>query len=154
MPNESPNNLTHLGKFELLEKIGEGGMDALYRAKQISLQRIVALKVLPPRLASDKTCIESFRREARGGARLFHPNIIPVFDAGEAEGHYHYAMKFVRGKTLFRWVQKDGKLTETTVLEIGKHFASASDDKTVKLWKLAEPSPFDQKAEKSSRLGC
>jgi hypothetical protein len=119
LPTTQPEELKKLGGFEILEKIGEGGMGAVYRAKQISLQRIVALKVLPPRLASDAAYIESFRREARAAARLFHPNIIPVFDAGEAEGHYYYAMEFVRGKTLFRWVQKDGKLNETTALEIG-----------------------------------
>jgi serine/threonine protein kinase len=118
-PTTQPESLKKLGGFEILEKIGEGGMGAVYRAKQISLQRIVALKVLPPRLASDAAYIESFRREARAAARLFHPNIIPVFDAGEAEGHFYYAMEFVRGKTLFRWVQKDGKLNEITVLEIG-----------------------------------
>src|SRR2546426_1780780 len=121
MPVESHDagtNRTQLGGFEILEKIGEGGMGVVYRARQTSLDRIVALKILTPRLASDKNYVESFRREAQAAARLFHPNIIPVYDAGEADGLFYYAMEFVHGRTVYRWVQKQGHLAEKTVVEI------------------------------------
>jgi len=109
---------TQLGGFAIREKIGEGGMGVVYRARQTSLDRVVALKILHPRLAADKHYIESFRREAHAAARLLHPNIIPIYDAGEADGMYYYAMEFVQGRTLYRWVQMQGHLAEKTVLDI------------------------------------
>jgi WD40 repeat protein len=121
MPVETHDKDTHLsslGGFAIREKIGEGGMGVVYRARQTSLDRVVALKILHPRLAADKNYIESFRREAQAAARLLHPNIIPVYDAGEADGLYYYAMEFVQGRTLHRWVQKQGHLAEKTVLDI------------------------------------
>jgi serine/threonine protein kinase len=115
---DTDTNRTQLGGFAIREKIGEGGMGVVYRARQTSLDRVVALKILHPRLAADKNYIESFRREAQAAARLLHPNIIPVYDAGEADGLYYYAMEFVHGRTLYRWVQKQGHLAEKTVLDI------------------------------------
>lgn len=116
--HDKDTDRTQLGGFAIREKIGEGGMGVVYRARQTSLDRVVALKILHPRLAADKNYIESFRREAQAAARLLHPNIIPVYDAGEADGLYYYAMEFVHGRTLYRWVQKQGHLAEKTVLDI------------------------------------
>jgi hypothetical protein len=125
--NQSTSNASEtirLGGFEILDKIAEGGMGTVYRARQTSLNRIVAVKFLNPRIAADTEYIESFRREAQAAARLQHPNIVSVIDAGEDGGLYFYAMEIVGGKTLFRWVQRDGALTEPTVIGIGVCVAS------------------------------
>ncbi len=88
-----------LGGYELLERVGSGGMGAVYKARQISLNRIVALKVLPQRLARDKDFIVRFYREARAVARFSHPNIVSGFDVGEADGYHYLAMEFVEGSS-------------------------------------------------------
>ncbi len=123
-PTANTSETVRLGGFEILDKIGEGGMGTVYRARQTSLNRIVAVKFLSPRLAADAEYIEGFRREAQAAARLQHPNIVSVIDAGEDGGLYFYAMEIVGGKTLFRWVQRDGALTEPTVIGIGVCAAS------------------------------
>jgi serine/threonine-protein kinase len=125
MSSDASNNPSRIGSFEVLEKIGEGGMGVVYRAKQTSLDRLVALKVLNVRLASDEKYLDSFRREARAAARLSHSNIISVYDAGEADGYFYYAMEFISGETLAQWVRRDGALPETTALEIALCVATA-----------------------------
>ena len=114
-----------LGGFELLEKIAEGGMGAVYRARQLSLNRVVAVKILTQNLAADVEYVGSFQREAQSAARLHHPNLISVFSAGEHEGLQFYAMEYVRGLTLYKWVQSQGALSERVAVEIGICVASA-----------------------------
>ncbi|MCO6438361.1 MAG: protein kinase [Phycisphaerae bacterium] len=89
-----------LGDFEIQEEIGRGGMGVVYRARQVSLSREVALKVLPPSLGDSGSSARRFRNEAKAVARLRHPNIVPVYAQGECEGHLFYAMELVRGKSL------------------------------------------------------
>lgn len=89
-----------LDGYRILERIGRGGMGTVYRAEQLSLHREVALKVLPPELGRDATFRERFLREARAAAQLNHPNIVQVYDAGEADGLLFYAMEFVPGGTI------------------------------------------------------
>jgi len=86
-----------LGGYELLERIATGGMGAVYKARQKSLNRIVALKVLPQRLARDMDFIARFYREARAVARFNHPNIVSGYEVGEADGYHYLAMEFVDG---------------------------------------------------------
>jgi WD40 repeat protein/serine/threonine protein kinase len=119
------DNLAKLGGFEILELVGQGGMGKVYRARQLSLDRIVALKVLTPQLAADPKYTDSFLREARSAARLQHPNIVGVFDAGKADGMFYYVMEFVSGETLDRWVRRDGALPESTALGVGVCIANA-----------------------------
>src|SRR5471032_634496 len=114
-----------LGDFELLAKVGEGGMGAVYKARQISLDRIVALKVLPRRLAQDQVYIGRFLREARAMARLNHNNIIAGFDVTFSDGYYYCVMEFVDGFTLRDWIKKQRRVPETDVLRIGATMASA-----------------------------
>jgi WD40 repeat protein len=121
----SSENLARLGGFEILDKLGEGGMGAVYRARQTSLDRVVALKVLSPRLTGDAKYLESFLHEARAAARLQHSNIVAVFDAGKADDLYYYAMELVPGRTLHEWVQRDGALSEAAALDIGLGVARA-----------------------------
>lgn len=89
-----------LGDFEVFEEVGRGGMGIVYRARQVSLNRLVALKVLPPALQRRPSSLARFRREAHAVARLKHPNIVPVYAQGEHEGCLFYAMEFVEGVSL------------------------------------------------------
>jgi serine/threonine protein kinase/WD40 repeat protein len=89
-----------LGDYRVLREVGRGGMGVVYEAQQEALGRRVALKVLPPALAADPTCLGRFRREARAAARLHHSNIVPVFDVGECHGVHYYAMQFIEGHGL------------------------------------------------------
>jgi serine/threonine protein kinase len=101
-------------------------MAVVYRAKQLSLGRRVALKVLNPRLAADLTFRERFRREGALVAALDHPNVIPVYDFGEADGRLYLAMRLVDGVTLAdRMI--DAPLSATEALDVIKHVASALD---------------------------
>lgn len=96
---------THLDDFELLEEIGRGGMGLVFRARQGSLDREVAVKVLPPALASTRLRLERFRREAFAVSKLQHPGVVPILSYGEADGIVYYAMELVEGPSLARVLQ-------------------------------------------------
>ncbi len=89
-----------LPQFEILEMLGRGGMGVVYKARQLNLDRVVALKILPPVDAMSADFIERFRREARSLGKLSHPNIVAVHDFGESNGLYYFAMEFVDGVNL------------------------------------------------------
>src|SRR6478609_446054 len=86
-----------IGDYRIDAVIGQGGMATVYRAEQLALGRDVALKVLAPELAEDETFRDRFLQESRTTARLEHPHIVPVFDAGEADGLLYLAMRYVPG---------------------------------------------------------
>src|SRR5215471_15074317 len=90
----------HFPQLEILELRGQGGMGAVYKARQVILDRLVALKVLPPESGRDPAFAERFRREARALARLNHPHIVAVYDFGETDGFYYFLMEFVDGVNL------------------------------------------------------
>jgi serine/threonine protein kinase/WD40 repeat protein len=92
--------LRQLGDFRILREIGQGGMGIVYEARQESLGRQVALKVLPPAISSREVLRERFQREARAAARLHHTNIVPIFGVGEDQGVLYYAMQFIQGQGL------------------------------------------------------
>ena len=100
-----------LGGFEILEEIGRGGMAVVYRARQVELDRLVALKVLRPGLALEGRHVDRFRREALAIARLQHPHIVQVFAVGEDEGYHWLAMELVDGVHLGRALESlpDGR---------------------------------------------
>jgi len=107
----------HFPQLEVLELIGRGGMGAVYKARQPSLDRLVALKILPPGVAADAGFAERFTREARALPRLSHPNIVAVYDFGQAAGMPFFLMEYVDGPNL-REVQRGGKLTPPEALQI------------------------------------
>ncbi|HYG78468.1 MAG TPA: protein kinase [Planctomycetota bacterium] len=113
-----------IANFELIERIGQGGMGTVFKARQISMDRVVALKVLPPSLARQKKFIERFVREARASARLNHPNIVNGIDVGHDNGLYYFAMEFVEGENLKDSIKKS-RLSEERVIEIGRAIALA-----------------------------
>src|SRR5262245_3497277 len=88
---------SRLPQLEVLEVLGCGGMGAVYKARQVKLDRLVALKVLPPAVASSAGFAERFAREARALARLNHPNIVAVHDFGDCSGLYYLVMEYVEG---------------------------------------------------------
>ncbi len=116
-----------LGKYELISKIGQGGMGAVYKARQESMNRVVALKVLPRSLAGNKEFIARFLREARAAGRLSHPNIVAGIDAGFAEGYYYFAMEFVEGESLGERLVRDGVVPETEAALFCAQVAKALD---------------------------
>jgi serine/threonine protein kinase/tetratricopeptide (TPR) repeat protein len=89
-----------IGDYRIAREIGRGGMGVVYEAHQISLNRRVALKILPFAAVLDQRQIARFRNEAQAAAQLHHPNIVPVFAVGQENGVYYYAMQYIEGKTL------------------------------------------------------
>jgi serine/threonine-protein kinase len=101
------------GKYELLGRLGEGGMGAVYRASRVHIGDEVAVKVLHSKLVNDETLIERFRREARAAAQLHHPNVVTIHDYGEArgpEGFAYIVMELVRGLSLRDLLRREGRL--------------------------------------------
>ena len=98
-PSSDPAALParRLGDFELVREIGRGGMGVVYEVRQSSLQRRVALKVLPPGLGLSREGLARFEREARAAAALHHTNIVPVYAIGEDQGFHFYAMELIEG---------------------------------------------------------
>ena len=101
-----------LGKYEVLAHIATGGMGSVYKAQDLDLHRIVALKVLPVRLAENELSLERFRREARLAARLSHKHIVTLFECGYDPDHdLHYlAMEFIDGIDLGQHIDRMGRL--------------------------------------------
>jgi len=107
-----------LGKFEILEELGRGGFGIVYKARDKALNRLVAIKVLHPNLVNDPTFLGRFRQEAQIAARLDHPNLVPVHDFGEAEGHYYIVMGYMPGGSLKDLIKHEGSLIPKRALEI------------------------------------
>ena len=99
-PGAEDGSLGQLGDFRLLREVGRGGMGVVYEAVQVSLNRRVALKVLPLAAALDERLINRFRQEAQAAGALHHSNIVPVFGFGSERGVHFYAMQFIEGQTL------------------------------------------------------
>lgn len=97
-------------RYEVLEKVGTGGMSDVYKAKDHRLNRMVAVKVLKQEFAENATFVSKFRVEAQAAAGLMHPNIVNVYDVGEEKGTYFIIMELVNGITLKRYIEKKGRL--------------------------------------------
>ena len=116
--------LPEFGGYELISKLGQGGMGAVYKARQIKLDRVVALKVLPAEMAANRQYIARFEREARLAAKVLHPNAVQVFDVGQ-EGVRHYiAMEFVDGSDVAKELT-GGPMAEDRALQIIRGVAEA-----------------------------
>ena len=113
--------------YQIKELIGRGGMAVVYRAADVRLDRQVALKVLAPELNRDAAFRQRFIRESRSGAAVDHPNIIPVFEAGEADGVLFIAMRYVAGQDVRALIDREGTLRPSRVVSIVTQVASALD---------------------------
>src|SRR5690242_12039771 len=98
------------GQYSLERELGRGGMGVVYLAREVQLDRPVAIKVLPPALAAREELRERFLREARTAAKLSHPNIVPIFRVDEIGGFVFFAMAFIEGETLGQRVRARGPL--------------------------------------------
>jgi hypothetical protein len=99
-------------QLEILELLGQGGMGAVYKARQPRLDRLVALKILPPQAGQDPSFAERFTREARALARLSHPRIVAMHDFGDVVGMYYFIMEYVDGANLRQLIRSQGLLPE------------------------------------------
>ncbi|MEU6276463.1 serine/threonine-protein kinase [Streptomyces populi] len=113
--------------YRIEREIGRGGMAVVYQAKDLRLDRTVALKLLAPELARNDTFRGRFTHESRVAAAIDHPHIVPVFEAGETDGVLYIAMRYVAGRDLRHLLDREGPLTVTVAARIGIQVASALD---------------------------
>ena len=119
-PNEIPG-------YEILAKIGEGGRGTVYRARQLSLDRLVAVKILSPELASDAEYTAKFLEEARAAGKLSHPNIVQAIEAGVHHGIWYFVMELVESGSLHERLANVGRFSEADTLDIAQQMAQALD---------------------------
>jgi tRNA A-37 threonylcarbamoyl transferase component Bud32 len=112
-----------LAGYRIERRLGRGGMSVVYLAEDLALGRKVALKVLAPELSRDQSFRERFRLESRLAASIDHPNVIPIYEAGEAEGQLYIAMRYVEGTDLRRLIDEEGALEPMRAVELIAHVA-------------------------------
>jgi len=113
------------GRYELLEKIGDGGMAVVYKGKDKLLNRYIAVKILRPEFTKDATFVENFKRESQAAAGLSHPNIVGVYDVGR-EGNINYiVMELIEGDTLNKIIEREAPMDYRKVIDISKQVAAA-----------------------------
>lgn len=129
LPAGRPSDLIgrRIAGYLVEREIGRGGMAVVYRAKDLRLDRTVALKLLAPELARNDTFRKRFTHESRVAAAIDHPHIVPVFEAGETEGILYIAMRYVAGQDLRALIDRQGPLPLGTALRIAAQVASALD---------------------------
>jgi len=118
---------SELAGYRIERLLGRGGMSVVYLAEDLRLKRKVALKLLAPELAADERFRERFLRESELAASLDHPNVIPIYEAGEAEGVLYIAMRFVEGTDLKTLLEREGKLEPRRALALVGQVAEALD---------------------------
>jgi serine/threonine-protein kinase len=109
--------------YRIERRLGSGGMGDVYLARQASLDRLVAIKLLPPELARDASYVQRFLKEAKSAARVTHENIVAAVDAGETGGRYYFIMEYVDGETVAEMIRREGALEEKLALRIAHHVA-------------------------------
>jgi serine/threonine-protein kinase len=112
-------------KYEIIELVGQGGMAMVYKAKDIRLNRFVAIKVLKSEFMENEQFLKKFMREAQSDAKLTHPNIVSVFDVGSEDGIYFIVMEFIDGKTLKSYIKSKKKLSAQETAELVLPIANA-----------------------------
>lgn len=113
-------NIPEIQGFEVEGKVGQGGMATVWKARQVSLDRSVAIKVLLAQWAHDPNDVDRFQTEARSAAKLKHPAIIQVYDASFAEGQYFFVMEYIDGYTVGDWMRRKGQLSQKDALLVAE----------------------------------
>src|SRR5688572_26562624 len=113
-----------IGPYRLVERLGAGGMAEVYLAEDTRLNRLVALKLLPPYFASDSARLRRFQSEARAASALNHPNILTIYEVGESDGIYFIATEFIDGKTIGELMREE-ELSLEEILDCVEQVASA-----------------------------
>ena len=106
------------GRYEIISAIGSGGMSYVYKAKDVTLKRLVAVKVLKEEYSRDANIVAKFAREAEAAGGLSHPNVVSVYDVGEQFGTYFIVMELVEGFTLKQYIEKKGKLSQHDAVQV------------------------------------
>jgi serine/threonine protein kinase len=117
-----------IGEFEIISELGRGGMGAVYKAREVSLDRVCALKLLPAHMAHDASLVTRFKREAQACAKLDHPNIVRAYRVGEAENTHYFAMEFIEGSSVEKVIEKGPMPIDKAVdiiRQVGKALAHA-----------------------------
>ncbi|MHC4413995.1 MAG: serine/threonine protein kinase [Planctomycetota bacterium] len=121
---EAKKSTEQIPGYKIKRKIGSGAMATVFLARQLSLDRLVAIKVLPKKLSSNANFIERFYKEGRAAAQLNHPNIVSAYDVGKAGDHHYFVMEYVEGETVYRRIVKAGRIDEAEatgiVLQVAK----------------------------------
>jgi serine/threonine-protein kinase len=113
--------------YKILKRLGAGAMATVFLSKQLSLDRKVAIKVLPQKFSANAKFIERFYKEGRAAAQLNHPNIVQAYDVGQAGEHHYFVMEFVDGSTVYDRIVKDKRFSEKEALDIMIQVARALD---------------------------
>ncbi len=111
--------------YQMIDKLGKGSMGVVFKAKQISVDRIVAIKILLDPLAQNKEFIKRFEREAMIAAKLSHNNVVNAIDAGQIDGHYYFVMEYVEGPTIKDFLDKNKVFEEKDAIRITLAIAEA-----------------------------
>ena len=112
-------------RYQILERIGGGGMAVVYKARCTLLNRIVAVKVLRHQFAVDEEFVRRFRREAQAAASLSHPNIVNIYDVGQENDIYFIVMEYVEGETLKDFIEREAPLEPARAVNITRQIANA-----------------------------
>ena len=122
---EEPAPMQQIPGYQILAKLGAGAMATVFKARQISLDRLVAIKVLPKRISENREFVERFYKEGKAAAKLNHPNIVGAFDVGEANGYHYFVMEYVEGVTVFDRLDRGTAYPEREALSIAIQICKA-----------------------------
>ncbi|MFA6186435.1 MAG: serine/threonine-protein kinase [Phycisphaerae bacterium] len=122
---ESKDATERIPGYKFLGKLGAGAMAIVYKARQLSLDRIVAIKILPHRFSENPDYVQRFYKEGKAAAKLNHNNIVAAYDVGEAGGYHYFVMEYVEGKTLYDDLAKGKIFSEEEAINIVKQVAGA-----------------------------
>ena len=107
-----------VGGYRILDRLGRGAMGTVYKANQTSLNRVVALKILSPKVAADPAFVKRFQSEAQAAGRLNHPNVVQVYDVGQDQGLHYYSMEYIENGTVEDLLRKQGRLDAELAVDV------------------------------------
>ena len=122
---EARKSTQRIPGYRIKRKLGAGAMATVFLAEQVSLDRLVAIKVLPKKFSEDANFITRFYKEGRAAASLNHPNIVQAIDVGQADAHHYFVMEYVEGETVYEKISRDRRISESDAVEILQQSARA-----------------------------